>query len=113
MTMKNEPIKMALWLTGEHRSPEQLHAATAQELLESWYCTIREFDADPIDGWSAIGLIEVSSVTLLSKASMIDKKMESLQAQLQKERADTEVKQNAILLQISKLQAIEFDGKQQ
>lgn len=35
-----------------------------------------------------------------------------LQAQLQRERADSQVRQNAILDQISKLQALEWEGAQ-
>jgi hypothetical protein len=58
-------------------------------------------------GWTRVGTATVT-VELVDEKSVIESKVDSLQKQLQKERADSEVKCNRILEQISKLQALEY-----
>lgn len=52
------------------------------------------------------------TIELLDAKEIQNEQLASLQAQLQKERADSQVRQNAILEQISKLQALEWEGVQ-
>lgn len=67
----------------------------------------------PIDmtshGWVKVGTAEIT-VELLPMREMAGQQLATLEASLQKERADSQVRQNAILDKISKLQAREFNG---
>lgn len=58
-------------------------------------------------GWTRVGVATIT-VELIDPRDLATNKIESLQAQLQKERADSEVRCNRFLDQISKLQAIEY-----
>lgn len=58
-------------------------------------------------GYPQVGIATIT-VELFDDKDIIASKVDSLQAQLQKERADSEVKCNRILDQISKLQALEY-----
>jgi hypothetical protein len=51
-----------------------------------------------------------NTVELLDPKDMQGEQLAALQAQLQKERADSQMRQNAILEQISKLRALEWEG---
>lgn len=62
------------------------------------------------EGYLCIGMASVTLEYTTDKQTLCDEKLASLNRQLTKERAETEVRQNAILLQISKLQALEFDA---
>lgn len=67
-------------------------------------------DTDMTDhGWIKVGTAHIT-VELLDPKEMQGEQLAALQAQLQKERADSQVRQNAILDQISKLQALEWDA---
>lgn len=61
--------------------------------------------------WVKVGTAQIT-VELLDAKQIQNKQLAVLQAQLQKERADSQVRQNAILEQISKLQALEWEGVQ-
>lgn len=58
-------------------------------------------------GYPEVGIATIT-VELFDDNTIIAGKVDSLKAQLQKERADSEVKCNRILEQISKLQALEY-----
>lgn len=60
-------------------------------------------------GWIKVGVAHIT-VDLLDPKDMQGEQLAALQAQLQKERADSQMRQNAILEQISKLQALEWEG---
>ena len=65
-------------------------------------------DCDMTDsGWTKVGIAHIS-IELLDVKDIQHEQLAALQAQLQKERADSQVRQNLILEQISKLQAIEY-----
>ena len=59
------------------------------------------------EGYTLIGRATVT-VALYSEDKMREQQLEALKGALQRERAATEVRQNAILDSISKLQAIEY-----
>lgn len=59
--------------------------------------------------YTEVGEAQVT-ITLHSNDKLVTLQLESLQGMLQAERAATVVRQNAILQQISKLQAITYDG---
>lgn len=62
--------------------------------------------------WVKVGTAHIT-VELLDAKEIQHEQLAALQAQLQKERADSQVRQNAILEQISKLQALEWEGVHQ
>lgn len=62
----------------------------------------------PKDG-VAIGDTEVV-ITFRQPEEIVRGQLDSLKTQLQQERADSQMRQNAILDQISKLQALEWEG---
>ena len=62
------------------------------------------------EDWVHVGTAHIT-VELLDVKNIKNKQLAALQAQLQQERADSQVRQNAILEQISKLQALEWDGQ--
>jgi hypothetical protein len=57
--------------------------------------------------WVKVGTAEVT-VTLLPRDEIVAVQTKVLQDELQKERADSQMRQNAILDRISKLQALEY-----
>lgn len=59
-------------------------------------------------GWTKVGTAEIT-IELLDPKEIQNKQLAVLQAQLQKERADSQVRQNAILEAISKLTALEYE----
>jgi hypothetical protein len=59
-------------------------------------------------GWTRVGTAEMT-VTLVDDRQIIDNKVASLRAQLQKNRADAHMREQEILHNISKLLALEFD----
>lgn len=61
--------------------------------------------------WLKVGTASIS-VELVNAKEIHNEQLALLHAQLQKERADSQVRQNAILDQISKLQALEWEGAQ-
>ena len=61
--------------------------------------------------WVKVGAAQIT-IELLDVKDIQSKQLAVLQAKLQKERADSQVRQNAILDQISKLQALEWEGVQ-
>ena len=72
--------------------------------------TYAEWDMSD-SGWTKVGVAHIT-IELLDAKEIKNEQLASLQAQLQKERADSQVRQNAILDQISKLQALEWEGVQ-
>lgn len=94
-----------VWIT-EHTRPECLKSESDVTFMQT--ITLSTHDMRSC-GWTKVGVASIT-VELIDEKKLIDSKVESLQAQLAKDRADSEVRQNAILLQISKLQALEFDA---
>lgn len=68
-------------------------------------------DMTGISDWVKVGKAHIT-IELLDAKEIQNEQLASLQAKLQKERADSQVRQNAILEQISKLQALEWEGVQ-
>lgn len=58
-------------------------------------------------GYPQVGIATIT-VELFEDKAIVEQKVESLQAQLAKDRAESEVRQNRILEQISKLSALEY-----
>lgn len=59
------------------------------------------------EDWVEVGFAEVT-VTLFSRDEVVSKELDSLNAQLQKVRAENQQRENAILDRISKLQALDY-----
>jgi hypothetical protein len=57
--------------------------------------------------WTEVGTAEVT-VTFYPRDTVAEKELEGLQAQLQEVRAENQMRENAILDRISKLQAITY-----
>jgi hypothetical protein len=60
------------------------------------------------EGYPLAGTATVTLEIMVDEKDLINSKVESLQARLAKDRAESEVRQNRILEQISKLQALEY-----
>lgn len=61
--------------------------------------------AEFVDGYTLVGTAEVE-VTLLSMNDVIDQKRKAIEAQLQRDIADSEVRQNKLREQIQQLLAL-------
>lgn len=61
------------------------------------------------EGYPLIGTATIT-IELHDPQVFVQKQIDALNQQLQRERADSQVRQNAILERISKLQALEFSG---
>lgn len=59
--------------------------------------------------WVKVGTADIT-VTLMPRNDIVAEQTKVLQGELQKERAESQVRQNAILDKISKLQALTFNG---
>ena len=84
------------------------------EILESGniksavdYVTYANHDMS-LSGWTHIGAAEIT-VTLLPQEDIVSKEVEGLKKQLQAVRAEAQMRENAILDRISKLQALTYD----
>lgn len=73
------------------------------------HISVAQHDMTGISDWVKVGTAHIT-VELLDAKEIQNEQLASLQAQLQKERADSQVRQNAILDAISKLQALEWEG---
>ena len=84
----------------EVQTGEQIPSISQKE-HDSWYAK---------EGYPMIGSVTIT-LSLYSNDKIVQGQIEALNTELQKERADSQVRQNAILNQISKLQALTFDGQ--
>lgn len=99
-TVKN----VGVWLT-EYADPNGLkNSSTDSHFMRSISVSSHDMKSA---GWTKVGTATIS-VELIPEKQMVTNKVDALNAQLQKERADSEVKCNRILEQISKLQALEY-----
>lgn len=101
-TIKN----VGVWLT-EYASPNGLKS----EASDSYFMQTVSISAHDMKsaGWTKVGTATVT-VDLITEKKMVENKIDALHAQLQKDRADSELRHNALLEKISKLQAIEYSA---
>ena len=87
------------------------HLAKGNEQEAGAELSFTYLDMTDAADWVKVGTAKIT-VELLSPKEIQNKQLAVLQAQLQKERADSQVRQNAILEQISKLTCLEWEGVQ-
>jgi hypothetical protein len=76
--------------------------------IEKVHLTAGNGDYCKEQGYPLVGMATVTLEILIDEEDLIASKVDALKTKLQKERADSEVRCNAILEQISKLQALEY-----
>lgn len=86
-----------------YRSHEELNDASCVD----WLLITSSGDYYREQGYPMVGIATVT-VEIFDDKTILEGKVASLKAQLQKERADSEVRCNYILEKISKLQALEY-----
>jgi hypothetical protein len=64
-------------------------------------------DMSAIDRWIRVGDAQIT-LTMLPSLNLVNEQVRNLEAMLQEERAESMKRQQALLAQISKLQAIEY-----
>ena len=69
---------------------------------------IWEADYQGMDGYTRVGFGEVT-ITIASKDEIITGKVESLRAELERDRADSQVRQNALIRKIGELEALTYE----
>lgn len=69
--------------------------------------TIWEGDYEGVSGYTRVGTGEVT-ITMNEPDQIIGSKVESLRAELAKDRADSQMRQNALIRKISELEALTY-----
>lgn len=102
-TIKNVPV----WLT-TYSTPDALTGDNEKSLVgaTSLHFPWREDGTGP-EGWTRCGTATVT-YDFCGEDELVANKVANLKAELEKDRAESEVRQNRILEQISKLQALEY-----
>jgi hypothetical protein len=102
-TIKNIPV----WLT-TYSTPDTLASDDDKRVVgaTSLHFPWREDGTGP-EGWTLCGMATVT-YEFCSNDELVSNKVANLKAELEKDRAESEVRQNRILEQISKLQALEY-----
>lgn len=107
--MSNRKVtgKVSVWLPS-YAGPEVFEREKDQLVVEG--VSLCGIDLDMTDcGYTRVGVATVT-FECPSKRDLIDNKAQSLRAEIQKTRADAEVKVNALTEKLNKLLALEFDG---
>lgn len=87
------------------------HMAEGNDEKAGHELSFSEHDMSGVSDWVKVGTARIT-VELLDFKEIQHSQLAALQAQLQKERADSQVRQNAILEAISKLTCLEWEGAQ-
>lgn len=103
-----------VWTTSKWRDISYVTDCLAQgkteELVSKLTYTNR--DMSDTEEWVEVGVAAIT-VTLHPKDDIVAKQLDGLNAQLQKVRAENQQRENAILDQISKLQAITYEAPEE
>lgn len=97
------------WTTNSWQNMDSVLSLIAQDKLDEAITTMTYVNHDMSDteGWVEVGIAEIT-VTLYPREQLVAKELDSLKVQLDKVRAESQMRENAILDRISKLQAIEY-----
>ena len=106
-TRKLETITMGAWLTDYQRAdPRELHTLPAERIASIVCLSMNDMRSV---GWSRVGVARVQiEIDPLDK--MVGQKVDALKAQLAKDMAESEARQNMLRAKISQLEAIEWNG---
>lgn len=108
----NKPITITgtvrAWMTSTRTNLDAILSGSEQDAISALGFSCHDMDKGSYP-WTHIGSAEVT-VTLMPRTEMVASQVETLNAELQQERAASAVRQNAILDRISKLQALTFEG---
>lgn len=96
-----------VWITSSWLSPDDVLEKDGQGFCDQLGIGYSNHDMSK-HGWVHIGEANIA-YKLISRKEMVTQKLASLNAVLQKDRADTQMRHNAILEKISKLEAIGYD----
>jgi len=105
-TIENVPVWLTTYSSPEAIRSEEDHAVVGATTLHfPW-----RDDAKGPEGWTLCGVATVTYEFSADKEIMANK-VDSLRSELEKDRADSELRQNAILNKISKLESLEWSGE--
>jgi len=96
-----------VWITSRWLSPSDVLEKDGQGICDTSGVMLANHDMSA-SGWVYIGEANVA-FKLIDRKKMLEQKLVSLKAVLEKDRADTQMRHNAILDQISKLEAIGYE----
>lgn len=102
ITVKNVPV----WLS-KYSGPEALNSDKGNTIVNATHLFMPAKEGAPYGDWTRCGTATIT-YEFVDEKELVANKVTALEAELQKERAESEVKCNAILEQISKLQALEY-----
>jgi hypothetical protein len=95
---------VAVWL-----SDYSLHDAdTLQKATDIKGITVLEPNFNPGDGYTRVGVGEIT-ITIATKDEIMAGKVESLRAELAKDRANSQLRQNALIRKIGELEALSYE----
>ncbi len=84
-------------------------ADTLQTATDATGLVINDASTD----WSSLGYTRVgfgeATITIASKVEILNGKVDTLRAELAKDRADSQVRQNALIRKISELEALTYE----
>lgn len=102
------PVTIKAWATSDWAMEELLDGLNSGDMTKTvGRLLFSHHDMSNKPGWVHVGTAQIT-VDILPVDQLQHSQLAALQAELQKERADSQVRQNLILERISKLQALEF-----
>lgn len=107
------PVKITgtarVWTTSKWQNIDVINHQISEGKNNEAISAMGYTDHDMSDsaGWSEVGTAEIT-VTFFPIDAIVAKELDGLKTQLQKVRAENQERENAILDQISKLQALEY-----
>lgn len=97
-----------VWLSSSHKSIQELEALVRNGETGRAVNYLSTADSDMSSvGWVQVGTASIT-VKLLDTSTVVEHQVAALKKELQEVRAEAQMKENAILARISKLQAIEY-----
>jgi hypothetical protein len=98
---------ISVWISQySHHDAASLQTVSSADGLVLW-----EGDQKPMEGYTKIGKGEVT-ITIASRDEIVTGKVDSLRADLAKDRAESQVRQNALMQKISELEALTYEAAQ-
>lgn len=100
-----------VWTTSRWQNIEHIYQLLKEGKNDEAISDMSYINHDMSDAtdWAEVGVAQIT-VTLYPREELVAKELDGLKAQLQKVRAENEMRENAILDRISKLLALEHEG---
>jgi len=104
--MATHTVTLPAWVTSDYAMDQLRRAREADEIRAAvGSMSFPIHDMSDVPGWVCVGTAQIT-VEIMPDATLHNRQLETLQAELQSVRAENQRRENAILDRISKLQAI-------